>query len=247
MFTPISETSWRAALVAACLFCAGCEGGFPGALRGDSPLAPTQATVTRDQIIVTGPPGFCVDPTATRAVNDTGFVVLGNCAAIANSRRALQPDTPAILTATIAAPSDEGRLSDAIDRLDAFFRAPEGLALISRSGDPDAVRILETMTLDKVFLLHASDQSEGAIAGVQAEYWRAYLDIGPRIATLTVLALEDRGLSREESLATLKDFVQSVQQANAAATGQSAQAQPQNGDPGSNASWTQGMFRRIFE
>ena len=65
-----------------------------------------------------------------------------------------------------------------------------------------------------VFLLHANDTSEDAIGGVQSEYWRAYLDVGPRIATLSVLSLEERNLTREESLSLLLSFVRLVQGAN---------------------------------
>jgi hypothetical protein len=256
MSTLTFKGSGRAALAAACLSIAGCDGGLFGASLSDAPTAPTHATVTSDRIIVTGPPGYCVDPTATMNQDSTGFVLLGNCAAIANSRRARQPDTPAILTATISEPFAQGRLSDVLDQLDTFFRTPEGLALISRSGDPAAVKVLETAAADDVFLLHASDQSDSTIAGVQPEYWRAYLDVGPRIATLSVLALQDRSLSRDESLATLKNFVQSMQQANMAPEVSAApptpalpevQAAPQNGVRNPSFLWNLGIFRQIFE
>jgi hypothetical protein len=42
-------------------------------------------------LVITGPRGFCVDESATRAENDTAFVLLGNCAAISESRRAASP------------------------------------------------------------------------------------------------------------------------------------------------------------
>ena len=218
MSTPISDRAKprQAARAAACLVAvgllAGCGGGF---LFDAGAYAPTEVAVTQDLIVVTGPEGYCVDPTATRNSEDTGFVLLGNCAAIANSRRVVQPATPAILTAAIAAPSDGGRLADSIADLDAFFRSEDGLRLISRAGDPATVSILETQIDGEVFLLHASDSSEGAIDGVQPDYWRAYLDIGDRLATLSVIALEDRALGREESLSTLRGFVGAVRAANA--------------------------------
>lgn len=220
MSTPISDTLRRAALGAACLALAACDAaGFQGLRAGLSP-APSQVAVTSDRIVVTGPRGFCVDPTATRDTAETGFVVLGNCAAIANSRRAAQPATPAVLTATISERAGDRRLADSLDQLDSFFRSDEGKALLSRSRNPDRVRILETDSTGDVFLLHATDRSTdrstGAIADVQQTYWRAYLDVGPRIATLSVLALQDRSLTRDESLSLLRRFVQSVQDANSA-------------------------------
>ena len=214
MFTLIFDHIRQAAIIAACLVLVGCGGRFGGAGDGPAAPAPTQVTVTADRIVITGPEGFCVDPTSTRDSSDTSFVLLGNCAAISNSRRARQPTTPAVLTATVSATSTDGRLSDSLGQLDGFFRSDEGLTLLSRSGDPARVTILDTALDGGVFLLHANDTSEDAIGGVQSEYWRAYLDVGPRIATLSVLSLEERNLTREESLSLLLSFVRLVQGAN---------------------------------
>jgi len=212
MSTPISDAMGRAARVAACLLAvtglAGC-----GAL-GFGASAPADIAVTSDRVVVTGPEGYCVDPTATRDTGDTGFVVLGNCAAISNSDLAVQPEVPAVLTAAVSEPSDGGQLAESLGELDAFFRSEDGLRLISRTGDAATVTVLDTVIEGEVFLLHATDTSAGSIEGVQGDYWRAYLDVGSRIATLSVLALEDRVLSRDESLATLRSFVQAVQASN---------------------------------
>ena len=214
MSTPICDIMRRAVLVAACLALAACDAaGLQGLGRGVKP-APSQIAVTTDRIVVTGPTGFCVDPTTVRDTADTGFVLLGNCAAIANSRSAGQPTTPAVLTATISEPSTGGRISDTIAELDSLFRSDEGRRLLSRSGEPSSIVILETIRSPRVFLLHAADQGAGAMQDVQPDYWRAYLDVGPRLVTLSVLSTKDRSLSREESLSLLRSFVQAVQGAN---------------------------------
>jgi hypothetical protein len=254
MFTPISDWLGRAALCVACLALAACGGG---GLRGIAVApAPAEVAVTSDQIVVTGPDGYCVDPTATRNTDDTGFVLLGNCAAIANSRRAGEPASPALLTAAISEPSTGGRLADSMAELDAFFRSDEGLSLISRSGDAGTVTILDTaQDEDGVFLLHASDTSAGAIEGVQQDYWRAYLDVGPRIATLSVLVLEDRAPSREETLATLRSFVAAIRAANDATQRRDSPVAPpappvpvapQSLPLGNGPLYNVGLFRRLF-
>jgi len=250
MSTPIFDGRGRAGRaatwLAACAVLAACGTGF-----GTRP-APTEVTVTADAIAITGPAGYCVDPTATRDTGDTGFVLLGNCAAIANSRRAAQPATPAVLTAAVSAPSDGGPLADSLDELDAFFRSDDGRRLISRSGEAATVTVLDTALEGEVFFLHAADTSAGTIDGVQGDYWRAYLDVGSRIATLSVVALEDRALSREESLATLRGFVQSVQAANAGTAAEdppldpTVGAAPRHRAQGRGPLFDMRLFRRIL-
>lgn len=252
MSTPISDRPRRVARAAACLVAvallAGCGGGF---LFGGGEDAPTEVAVTRDRVVITGPEGYCVDPTATRNAEDTGFVLMGNCAAIANSRRVVQPAIPAVLTAAVSDSSDGGRLSDSMADLDAFFRSEDGLRLISRAGDAETVTILDTLVEGDVFLLHAADTSAGTIDGVQEDYWRAYLDIGNRLATLSVIALDDRALTRDESLQTLRGFVVAVQQANAApATAASSPVTPEGATPPipprERRLFNFGWFRRIL-
>jgi hypothetical protein len=128
--------------------------------------APAQAVVTSDMIVITGPPGFCVDESATRAENDTAFVLLGNCAAISESRRADQPDVPVVLTAAISEASDGGSISESLGDLDSYFRSEGGRALLSRTQDAGAVNVIETLVEADQFLIHASDTSTGAMEGV---------------------------------------------------------------------------------
>jgi hypothetical protein len=231
-----------------CLVLAGCSGG----LGGFGPSAPRQALVTQSAIVVTGPEGFCVDETATRDDGATAFVLLGNCAAISNSRRADQPSVPAVLTAAISAPSDDGSIAESLPELDSFFRSEQGRALVSRTQEAATVTILDTRAQENMFLLHASDASAGPVEGVQHDYWRAYLDLGPRIATLSVLALEDREVSEAESLATLRAFAGAVQAANSGTGDVAPIVAPvvpvQAVDPPPRGGlFNIGLFRRIFD
>jgi hypothetical protein len=220
--------------------CIGAGGGTGG--------APAEAVVTSDLIVVTGPRGFCVDETATRAEGDTAFVLLGNCAAISASRRADQPQVPVVLTAAISEASDAGSITESIAELDAYFRSEAGLAVLSRTQDAATVTVLETIAEPDMFLLHARDTSAGAMEGVGDDYWRAYLDIGARIATLSVFALEERGVTAEESLGALRAFAATVMQANSAPGAVAAAPVP----PAETAAprgglFNVGLFRRIFD
>lgn len=214
---------------------------------GSGDTAPREVQVTVDAVTIAGPNGFCVEPSATRQDGDTGFVILGNCAAISGSARAPQPDVPALLTAAVAARSDGASLTDNLGALDAFFQTEDGRGLLSRSGDATSVEILETRIEDGMFFLHARDTSAGALEGVAPDYWRAYLNVGPRLATLSVLALEDRGVSDATALDLLRRFATIVANANFGLTSDpSAALLPQDATEGRTSPFTVGLFQRIF-
>lgn len=236
---PISK--WFSLL--APLVLAGCVGGLGGLGGGGSVDAPRQVQVTSDAITITGPNGYCVDPTATRDTGDTGFVLMGNCAAISGSGRAAQPEVPAVLTAAVSAPSNGEGLTANLDALEAFLLSDDGRALLSRSGDADSVEILDTRRQDGMFLLHARDSSAREVVGVARDYWRAYIEIGPRLATLTVLALEDAQVSDTQALATLTAFATAVHAANPA---MGAADVPQGVNEALTPPFRTGLFRRIF-
>lgn len=221
------------ALLAACV-------SFGGGGGAD---APREVQVTSDAVTITGPRGFCVDPTAVRNSDDTGFVLLGNCAAISGSARAGQPDVSAVLTAAVSAPSSGGSLTANLEALEAFFQSDDGRALLSRSGDASSVQILDTRRQSGMFLLHARDTSAGEVVGVASEYWRAYLDIGPRLATLSVLALEDAEASDAQVLSTLTQFADAIRAANPA---NGAAELPQGVNEELTPPFLDGLFTRIF-
>ncbi|MEX3017431.1 hypothetical protein [Gymnodinialimonas hymeniacidonis] len=226
-----------AVLLAACVSLGGGDGS-----------APREVQVTADAVTITGPRGFCVDPTSTRNEGDTGFVLLGNCAAISGRARAQQPDIPAVLTAAVGARSDGGgALTANLGELDGLFRSDAGRGLLSRSGDPASVTILETRVAGDMFLLHARDTSAGALGGVAQDYWRAYMDVGPRLATLSVLALADQEVSDQDALLTLTAFADAVQSANSGnAAGANAADLPQAEAQGGGGLFQGGLFQRIF-
>ena len=213
MFTWTSKT----AILCATFFLVSCAGVFDGlnlGARSGRTNDASQIAVTADQIIIKGPQGFCVDPSSVRDTDDTGFVILGNCAAITQSRLAAQPDAPAILTAAISGPGTPGQVAANMDGMDAFFRSVEGRGVLSRDRSFESVTIFETLAENGVFYLRARDTSAAPVDGVQAEYWRAYMDMGRRIVTLSVLGLEGRELATPQGLNTLRGFVQAIRTAN---------------------------------
>lgn len=230
---------------------AGCVEGLdlPGALggAGGSP-APERVQVTSDAVVITGPRGFCVDPISTADDGDTGFALLGNCAAISGRARAPQPDVAAVLTAAVSAPSQGATLAESLPELDGYFRSDAGRAILSRTGEADSVEILETRQSGGMFLLHARDTSAGAVVGVAQDYWRAYMDVGARVVTLTLLSLADHDIPDSTALETLTAFAATVQAANPGSTGTTIAADlPQGPAQGGQGPFRAGLFQRIFQ
>jgi hypothetical protein len=175
----------------------------------------TKAIVTRDNVTLTGPRGFCVDRQSSTLGPESAFVVFGNCAAIAGSFTAPQPDINAIVTST-------GRLADPLlpkignssAQLSTFFGGDVGQILLSRSNDPTSIDVIESgATAEGAFFIFVKDTSDGAPEGTEDTYWRAYLDVKDSAVTISVLSLDANPLTRAEGLSILKKFSDAIQSA----------------------------------
>ena len=232
------------ALVLTVLLVAAC-GRLGGGPSGSPPVR--AVSVTSDMVTVAGPEGFCVDPDSTRDSGDTAFVLMGNCAVISDRRSAGQPAIPAILTASLSEADASQTLRDAIPDLSAFFASEEGRQLLSRAGEADTVEVLDSFHQGDVFYLRASDSSASEIQNVSADYWRSYLDVGDRIATLTVLGRDDSPVSSDSGLQTLREFTRAVQLANESGAAPVAPAAvPASPAQPRGTLWNVGLFRRIM-
>ena len=222
--------------------------GVGGGVQEDlGPDAPAVISVTSDQIAISGPTGFCVDPTSTRESDDTAFVILGNCAAVSGQADAPQPAVPALLTAAVSDRAGADVLDEPLDTLAEFFTSSDGRRLLSRSGNPNSVEILETRVERNMLFIHARDTSAGAFSGVAEDYWRAYMEVEDRLATLSVLALEEAAVTDEDALATLSDFASAVRRANRGGTRLQSAAPAQQGETQTGGGLFQGgFFDRIF-
>jgi hypothetical protein len=247
----------KGALCGALFMVSACGGAGPRTGGGTQP-SPREVSVTSDQLVVTGPDGFCIDPSGTRDRQTTAFVLLGNCAVIANSRRQDQPDVNAVLTASVSDADPSQTLRASIPDLDLFFRSEQGLGLLSRSSDPTSVEVLDSFHQGDVYFVQASDSSQGIADGLSAEYWRAYQDVGARIVTLSVLSSEDQPVSTEASLRTLRAFSVAIAEANSTRTEPLASvgvtsptvdvspSPPTESRPSDGTLWNVGLFRRIL-
>lgn len=206
----------HAFLVLAMGFLAACAGG-PGVGMGAFGFsrAPGSITVASKSIVIAGPRGYCIDRSATRDSAAGAFVLLGNCASIANNARAAAPRIPAVLTASV---SDEigADISASFDELQSFFTSAAGRAALARDGRAASVTILTTRRKNGAFYLHVRDNSENRVDSLAAEYWRGLFDVRGRIVTVTVTGFKDRPMPDAVGFATLDAFAERIRHDNRA-------------------------------
>ena len=192
---------------------AGCE--ELGGLEGLGLPTPVQSgvSVSRDQVKILGPRGFCVYPSATRDRNGQSFVLLGNCAAIFRSPDAAQPDIRAVLTATVRE-TDTLRVATQGSVLADLLRSETGRGLLSRTGDPETVEVLDSFQRGEILFVHASDSSAGYAPEMTPAYWRAFFDLKGRIVSVAVLGFEADPISTEVGQRTVRDFAELIRRSN---------------------------------
>ncbi len=177
--------------------------------------AATQIALTGG-VTLAAPRGYCVDSGSTRDRAEGGFVLFGNCAAIARDASRAQPAYPALLSATLG-PAGGGPAALRPETVEGFFRSEAGRAVLARSGQAGDVELLAVRRVDDLLLLKIRDASAGG-GGLQkgASYWRAITALGGRIAAFSVLPLEGARLSDTDQVGLLKAFVGASRAASAA-------------------------------
>ena len=200
-FTRISDFVRLAGAGAALAVLAACDGGFGGQVQRN-------VTVADNAVTIAGPRGFCVDPQATEDSAGQAFVLLGNCAVLAAGNHP-QPDYRALLTAAVR-DNPGGPISEQFAAVRAYLDTADGRALLSRSGDPQTVRVLDTVSKGDVLYIYAQDTSEGYAPNMSSKHWRAVFDVQGRIVSVAVLGFESQPISKHDGLVALQDFAEII-------------------------------------
>lgn len=207
---PVQSSTCGLCALVACLplLLAGCVpevGGFA--------MAPQRVqAVLAGAVTVTGPNGYCVEPTAVLETADTALVLIGRCKGGATDRHA-----PAILTAAVGEVGSGLDVATSAAALAGFFGSKPGRAALSRSGRAANVTVLETVAVGEVFVIRLTDTSPDPTAS--PESWRAVLALAGRLVTLTVTGALEAPLDAEAGRALLDRFIAAMQAANRGTVG----------------------------
>ena len=123
----------------------------------------------------------------------------------------------AALTAAVSTGAIGGEGDDPVQSLEdlgSSRQAPEGRALLGRSGRSDGVSILATRQRDGVLYLLVEDRGSQPIAGLDRRFWRAFLEVNGRMTALSVLGFEGAGVDAQQGLNHLAAFAAAIQRAN---------------------------------
>jgi hypothetical protein len=213
---PTSDVLRLAAFGIAGLALAACD---PATMAAGSPSR-TRVTVAGQAVTIAAPPGFCIDAPSTVVNSEGAFVLMSDCALLGSAGQGRSP-VGAALTASVSAGGLGGEGDDeaaTLEDLQDFLDTPDGLALIGRSGRSDRVRILARQLHGGVLYVLVEDRGPPPIAGIDRQFWRAFLEVNGRMTVLSVLGFEGAGVGTQEGLNELAALATAIQRANARGT-----------------------------
>jgi hypothetical protein len=209
---PISDALRLAALGIAGLALAACD---PATMAAGSPSR-TRVTVAGQAVTIAAPPGFCIDRPSTVVNAEGAFVLMSDCALLGAGGARGRP-VGAAMTASVSAGGLGGEGDDeaaTLEDLQAFLDTADGRALIGRSGRSDTVRVLARQRHGDVLYVLVEDRGPPPIAGIDRQFWRAFLEVNGRMTVLSVLGFEGAGVGTQEGLNELASLAAAIQRAN---------------------------------
>ncbi len=154
-------------------------------LAACAPTEPVRSLALLDgEIMATTPDGYCVDRRASRPGD--GFAVMAPCATLGANDAS--PGAIGVATVQIG-PPESGAVAGSETALRDLLESEAGAALLSASGEAEAITILNSQALDNTVTVHFTDAGAAPIAGLQGEEWRAFKDINGRLVTVAVRGL----------------------------------------------------------
>jgi len=187
----------------------------PAAIGGGSPSR-ARFDVAGATVTIAAPPGWCIDPSTARKSADGAFVLLTDCALLGKPGTTVGSRGMA-LTASIsdgsllAAEGDADALADFQD----FAASRAGRTALGRSGQASQVRVLATRSSGGVYYVLVEDRGKLPIAGLDRQFWRAFLDVNGRTVALSSLGFTGES-DAQASLNELATFAKWIQAANPA-------------------------------
>jgi hypothetical protein len=128
-----------------------------------------------------------------------------------------RPPVGAAMTASVSTGGFAGEgdtAAGSLEDLAAFAQTREGRAVLGRSGQPERVRIVDTQLSGGVLYVLVEDRGAQPIAGIERQFWRAFLEVNGRLVALSILGFQGAGPDPQEALNQLAALARATQAAN---------------------------------
>lgn len=210
----------------------GCDiaAGLPSLTSLTGSAEPVRAmTLLGGSVVAQAPDGYCIDQASSGARQ--GFVVMAGCALL--SEEPVMPFRDGLITVQVGDAGTAG-VAGGEQALRDLLTSPEGVGLLSATGDPATISVDTLFAQDNLVTVHFTDLAPPPFDGLEQLEWRAFFDLGDRISTVTVRGFARAPLSENAGLGLLQQAVTVLKSVNAAeaaqAEGQEASATDANED-----------------
>ncbi|MCR8726501.1 hypothetical protein [Frigidibacter sp. ROC022] len=186
-------------------------GGIAGGGSGSGPALKQSVRLSSAGIDVTGPPGYCLDESASHPSGTGAFAAFRRCEVLRGGSVALS--NRAVLGVSVSdTPNPQPVVAGSEDKLIAYFKTEAGRRVLSRSGKASTVTLLQSSDRDGVVWLQVRDTSP--TLALDATYWRAIFDAKGRIVTVTVTGFAEGPLTGARARALAEGLVARIRKAN---------------------------------
>lgn len=229
----------RAALaVALALPLGACDGAMGlGSNAGGAPSAAMRsAAFYGGDVIVTGPPGYCIDPESLRRSTDSGFALMAGCGHLSDAPSGVVP--PAVITVSVL-PRDARAQMPTADAI----AAPWAHAGVAQRIDGDGIALIQV-----------AKGGNSRLPEGDPRHWRGAMLIGGHLVGLAVYGKVKSGVAGAAGKALLTATAEAMLDDASRAPAQGArppQADAAKGNPSSAArprrglkSIVTGLFRK---
>ena len=141
-------------------------------------------------VVAQAPDGYCVDPTASRPGD--GFAIMAPCATLGHA----EAPPPLVGVATVQVGDANSRaVTGAEQDWRRMLESDSGAALLSKNGQGDTVTVLGAQAQPNNVKVYFADTAPRPMPNVQAQEWRAFLDLNGRLVTVGVRGLASAPLT----------------------------------------------------
>ena len=198
----------RGGIVLSLMALTGCNEVLPD-LSGAEPI--TELALVGGAVTAAGPSDYCVD--ATTSQPRRGLALIAACSTLKGEGAI--PWRNAVIAVQVGE-AGSAAVAGFEAQMAAFLETPAGAALLSRSGQPDAIEVRDTTAGQRGVTVIFTDTGPLPIPGTQQAEWRGFMDINDRLVTVSLRGLADDPLREGDGASLLREAMSAMRAANAA-------------------------------